>query len=85
MERISKTHFIPWRVDMLYEIEPRLAEIAAEAKSQRRSRARDRWRAYGRAKRRAWYLVGWCARDPRLRSCAAWDCYIRHITRALNI
>ncbi len=85
MEQISKTHFIPWRVDMLYEIEPRLAEIAAEAKSQRRSRARDRWRAYGRAKHRAWYLVGWCARDPRLRNSGAWDCYIRHITRALNI
>ena len=40
---------------------------------------------YVEAKDAAWELVGWYARDPRLRSQGAWDCLFRYILDELNI
>ena len=41
--------------------------------------------AYEAAKKAAWKLVGWYARDPRLRNSGAWDCYSRYILGKLKI
>lgn len=71
---------------MLYTVEPELAAIAARAVAKRRRRQyQARREAYVTAKHEAWQLVGWYARDPRLRSQGAWDCLFRHILDELRI
>lgn len=78
-------HFIPWRRYMLYEIEPTLQDIAKRALSQKGRPFYARLNAYTEAKHSAEYLLGWYARDPRLRSSGAWDCYFRYILRELDL
>lgn len=74
-----------WSLDKLYQVEPELKKIAAWAATQRRRRVRVRYAAYEAAKKAAWRLLGWSARDPRLRSSEAWDCFFRYIVDQLNI
>lgn len=71
---LDTSHFQPWTLDKLHQVEPALAEITARAVAQRRRRYPARLAAYTKAKHEAWELVGWYARDPRLRSQGAWDC-----------
>ena len=70
---------------MLYQVEPELKEIAARTVAQKRRRFYARIAAYEAAKKDAWNLLGWSARDPRLRSSKAWDCFFRYILDQLNI
>lgn len=79
------SHFIPWSLDMLYQIEPDLKEIVSRTLAQKRRRFYDKIDAYTAAKDAAWELVGWYARDPRLRSIGAWDCYFDYIVEELRI
>lgn len=75
----------PWNLEMLYEIEPTLKEIAARAAANKRRRFYARIEAYEQAKNSAWALVGWGARDPRLRSSGAWDCFFNYVLRILRL
>ena len=79
------SHFQPWALGMLYQVEPELEVIAARAVAQRGKRYPARRAVYIEAKDAAWELVGWYARDPRLRSQGAWDCLFRYILDELNI
>ena len=80
------SYMLPWSLDMLYEIEPQLKALADEAISCKRKRKYQVKRdAYVKARNESWELVGWGARDPRLRSSGAYDCFIRHILDELNI
>lgn len=79
------SHFLPWSLDMLYQVEPELKEIAARTVAQKRRRVYARYDAYEAAKNAAWKLLGWYARDPRLRSSDAWDCFFNHVLDQLNI
>ena len=79
------SHFRSWTLWMLYAVEPELEAIAKRTVAQKRRRFEKRHFAYAAAKKAAWNLVGWGARDPRLRSSGAWDCFFRHILEELNI
>lgn len=72
-------------LEMLYAVEPELEAIAIRTVKQKRRRVERRHFAYAAAKKAAWKLVGWYARDPRLRSSEAWDCYFRYILGELKI
>ena len=80
------SYMLPWSLEMLYEIEPRLKELADEAVSYKRKRnyqvKRD---AYIKARNASWELVGWGARDPRLRNSGAYDCFTHYILDELKI
>lgn len=78
-------HFRSWTLRMLYAVEPELEAIARWTISQKRQRIEKRHLAYAAAKKAAWKLVGWYARDPRLRCSEAWDCYFRYILEELRI
>lgn len=82
---MDTSYFQPWTLDKLYQVEPELKVITARAVAQKRRRWPARRAAYVQAKSAAWKLVGWYARDPRLRNCAAWDCLFRYILDELNI
>lgn len=75
----------PWALDMLCQVEPELEAIAAKAVGHNRRRCQARLDAYTKAKHEALKLVGWYARDPRLRSTGAWDCFFRYILNELRI
>ena len=79
------SHFLPWTLDMLYQVEPELKKIAARTIIQSRRQIDLRFEAYATAKESAWKLLGWYARDPRLRSSSAWDCYFKYIVEELKI
>lgn len=78
-------YFQPWTLDKLYQVEPALEEIAARAVAQNRRQLPARQAAYTDAKKSARRLVGWYARDPRLRSQGAWDCLFRYILDGLRL
>lgn len=83
---MDTSYFQPWTLDKLYQVEPGLATIAAQTVAQRWKRQyQARRTAYVQSKREAWELIGWYARDPRLRSSGAWDCYFRYILGELRI
>ena len=79
------SYFRPWRLEMLYEVEPTLQEVAQKAVAQKRRRFYTRLDAYCRAKNEADMLLGWNARDPRLRSSGAWDCFFNYILDQLKL
>lgn len=79
------SYMLPWSLDMIYQVEPELEKIAARTVKQKRRRFYDRLDAYTAAKNDAWELVGWDARDPRLRSQGAWECYFGYILKELNV
>lgn len=85
LPEMDTSYFLPWSLDKLYELEPELRDIAVRTVEQRRKRFYDRIDAYVAAKHAAEKLVGWFARDPRLRSSGAWDCYFRPILEELRI
>ena len=72
-------------LESIYAAEPDLRLVSEKAMKRKRQGVRARIAAYENAKREAWFLVGWCARNPRLRSSDAWDCFFRHIIRGLRI
>lgn len=82
---LDSSHFRAWTLEMFYAVEPELETIAAQAVAQKRRRFEEKHFAYAAAKKAAWKLVGWDARDPRLRSSKAWDCYFRYILEELKI
>lgn len=79
------SHFRKWTLGMLYAVEPELEAIAARTVAQKRRGFPAKLSAYEDAKKAAWRLVGWYARDPRLRNSEAWDCYFRYILGELRI
>lgn len=79
------SHFLPWSLGMIYGVEPRLEQIARKAVRQKRRGFFRRLDAYATAKKEAYKLVGWEARDPRLRCHGAWDCYFDYILEELNL
>lgn len=79
------SHFIPWRLEMLYQIEPALIGIAERAVAQKRRCLKRRCEAYCGAKCQAEHLIGWNARDPRLRSDGAWNCFFNYIVKELRL
>ena len=81
----DKSYFLPWNVDMLYQVEPGLKEIANKALAYKGQKFEKRLNAYTNAKEEAERLVGWGARDPRLRSEGAWDCFFNYVWDQLNI
>lgn len=82
---MDTSHFQTWTLDKLYEVEPGLEAIAAQAVAQKRRRFWAKLEAYAAAKDAAYELVGWYARDPRLGSCEAWDCFFDYSLDQLNI
>lgn len=82
---MDTSYFKPWSLEMLYQVEPELEAIVAQAVSQKRRRFWAKHEAYEAAKNAAWELLGWYARDPRLRSTEAWDCFFDYILDELNI
>lgn len=84
---MSKCDSQPCSIETLFDIESMLKALADEAISHRRSRSHHVKRlAYVEARNEAAkYLVGIHARDPRLRSSEAYDCFANHILKALNL
>lgn len=82
---IDTSYFLPWSLDMIYEIEPSLKGIAEKAASYRKEDFYKRLDVYATAKEKAYELVGWGARDPRLRQSEAWDCYFEYILKVLRL
>lgn len=82
---LDTSHSRSWSLGMLYAAEPELEAIAKRTIAQKRRRFEQRYFAYAAAKKAAWKLVGWYARDPRLRGSEAWDCYFRYILEELKI
>ncbi len=70
---------------MLYQVEPELRQIADKALAHKRQGVQKRIDAYTTAKNEAESLVDWFARDPRLRSSGAWDCFFHHVLEELNL
>lgn len=79
------SYMIPWNLDMLYQVDPELKKIAARTVVHKRQQFHDRLNAYTAAKHDAWKLVGWDARDPRLRTQGAWDCFFNYILKELDL
>lgn len=79
------SYLLPWTLDMLCRVEPELKEVAAAAIAQKRLNLYARIDAYEAAKKDAWRLLGWAARDPWLRSSEARDCFFRYILDQMNI
>jgi hypothetical protein len=84
---MSKCDAQPCSIETLFDIEPMLKVLADEAISHKRSRShRVKRLAYVEARNEAAkYLVGIYARDPRLRSSEAYDCFANYILNALNL
>lgn len=74
-----------YTLNKICEIEPELGVIVDRAISMKRAPIRERHRAYTRAKFDAWKLIGWEARDPRLRNSKAWNYFFRKIIECLRI
>lgn len=72
-------------LDEILALEPNLKTVAADAFLHRRRRFSIRIDAYERAKGAAWELVGWDAKNPRLRTSAAWDCFFDYILEGLRL
>lgn len=82
---LDTSYFLPWSLGMLYGVEPGLEEVARRASRQKRRGFLRRLDAYVAAKHEAEKLVGWFARDPRLRSSKAWDCFFNHVLEELRL
>ena len=79
------SYFRPWTLGMIYGVGPDLEQVARKAVKQKRRGFYRRLEAYSTAKKEADQLIGWYARDPRLRSAGAWDCFFRYVLSELNI
>ena len=84
---MSETFAQSWSsVEELYKIEPKLKEIAEKAIAFKNKRSHTlRVNAYTDAKLESDELVGWGARDPRLRSSEAYDCFTDYILKELRL
>lgn len=74
---------VPAKWDAMVEAEPRLARVVCRARRFRRMR--HRWTRYEEFKREAGFLVGWFARDKRLRTSAHWEVFIGRLSEALGV
>lgn len=82
----GKSYMLPWSIEMLYEIEPKLKKLADEALAAKTSKSHDvRRAAYVKARNESFELVGIGARDPRLRSGGAYDCFTEYILERLKL
>ena len=81
----NTSYMKPWRLDLIYEIEPGLKRVANRATAHKRHGFYKRLAAYAEAKAAADRLLGWGARDPRLRSSGAWNCYFNFVLRELRL
>lgn len=79
------SYFLPWSMEMIYEIEPELKSIVQYAIAQKHRHIAARYSAYSAAKLNSNKLIGWGARDPRLRSSEAYDAYLGYILGELKI
>jgi hypothetical protein len=69
----------------IYEIEPALNELEREvrdSRGKRRSHRTGLW--YQRFKPQLCKLVGFCAQDPRLATCEAYDAVYDHLISLLE-
>ena len=66
-------------------IEPNLKPIAANAFLHSRQDFSERIDAYEVVKRNAQKLIGWGAKDPRLRTSDAWGCFLDYILEGLRL
>lgn len=64
-----------WQLWMIFEVEPQLKYLGEKALGRFKRDPDRRGKAYRWAKPYFLPLVGWSARDPRLRSQEAYDCY----------
>lgn len=72
-------------IEQLWALEPELKQIAERAAAHRRRPFYEKLEAYAQAKNDADTLLGWNARDPRLRGSEAWDCFFTYLLDELNI
>lgn len=79
------SYFTPWNIGMLYEVEPGIRLIIEDCKNERRKEFCYKCKIYSKAKMDSYKLVGWMARDPRLRSTGAYDCFIKALVDALDL
>lgn len=79
------SHFIQWKPDMIYDIEPYLRAIVTQARCDMIEKGIDRYKLYEEIKRNAENYVGDMARDPRLRSHGAWMCFINDVCDSLEM
>ena len=73
------------RLAEILAIEPNLKTVADNAFLHKRRGFLRRIDAYERAKDSAWELVGWDAKNPRLRTSAAWNCFFDYILKGLRL
>lgn len=86
------SHFIPWSLAMIYAVEPSLETIRRRAFDQallgthkRRAVKKNAVNnAFVEARNSSDKLIGWNARDPRLRSSEAYEFYIYGLKEALE-
>ena len=57
IQRLDTSYFIPWRLDMLYEIEPELENVAKRATWRKHRQFANKLEAYSIAKHEADFLV----------------------------
>ncbi len=79
------SYFIPWNIEMIYQVEPSLKEIVLKCKEYRKKPVSKRYDFYSDVKEETYKLVGWGARDPRLRSTGAYDYFIDRVIDELHI
>lgn len=79
------SHFLPWNIEMIYQVEPSLAEVVLKCRKNAITKDRYEYDVYSEVKEETCDLVGWNARDPRLRSTGAYDCFIHEVIDALEI
>lgn len=79
------SYFLPWKIEMIYQVEPSLEETVKMCRANRRKNWYKRLDVYSQVKNDTYELCGWGARDPRLRCCGAYDCFIQEVIDALNI
>lgn len=75
----------PWTLNMIYQVEPSLKEFSENALKSKRRNFQKRLNAYIELKCKSGLLIGWDARDPRLRSSDAWDFFFDYIIDELNL
>lgn len=81
----NRSYFLDWSLDMIYEIEPSLKDIAAQATAYSTADFYKKLDIYTQTKNKVYKLIGWGARDPRLRQTDAWDCYFNYIVEGLRL
>lgn len=72
-------------IEMIYQVEPSLEKIIKMCRENREKPWYERLDIYSKVKEDTYKLCGWGARDPRLKNCEAYDCFIDEVIDALYI